>query len=196
MTWKTWIAIEPENTTNETVKQLYNNTRDPTSGRPPDIVCLTSLTPKVGGLILALNRAIHGSAEGLTAREQEVAALIVSSYNGWAHWIASHLAALGRAAKNEKLAEQVKDDFTKADLSPRERRIADFTAKVTRSPNACSPADVRALKDGGLSDKDILSLVEIIAYYNMSNRLFEALSTLDPWWLRLEAIQSLMVDTW
>jgi uncharacterized protein YciW len=58
--------------------------------------------------------------------------------------------------------------------------MADFAVKVTRSPNACSPADIQALKEVGLSDKDILSLVEIIAYYNFSTRLFESLSTVDP----------------
>jgi uncharacterized peroxidase-related enzyme len=82
-------------------------------------------------------------------------------------------------AHDQHLAEQVKDDFTKADLSPRERRIADFTVKVTRAPNACDPADVQALREVGLSDKDILSLVEIIAYYNLSTRLFESLSTIE-----------------
>ena len=81
-------------------------------------------------------------------------------------------------ANDQHLAEQVKDDFTKADLSPRERRIADFTVKVTRAPNACSPADIQALKETGLGDKDILSLVQIIAYYNLSTRLFESLSTI------------------
>jgi len=77
------------------------------------------------------------------------------------------------------LAEQVKDDFTKADLSPRERRIADFAVKVTRAPNSCSPADVEDLKQLGLKDRDILSLVQIVAYFNMSTRLFESLSTVD-----------------
>ncbi len=83
-------------------------------------------------------------------------------------------------AHNQHLAEQVKDDFTKADLNSRERRIADFTVKVTRTPNACNPADIQALREVGLSDKDILSLVQIIAYYNLSTRLFESLSTVDP----------------
>jgi uncharacterized peroxidase-related enzyme len=78
------------------------------------------------------------------------------------------------------LAEQIKNDFTKADLSPRERRIADFAVKVTRAANACSPADIQALRETGLSDKDILGLVEIVAYYNLSTRLFESLSTVDP----------------
>ncbi len=82
-------------------------------------------------------------------------------------------------AKDQKLAEQVKDDFTKADLSPRERRITDFAVKVTRAPNACSPADIQLLKEAGLGDKDILSLVQIVAYYNLSTRLFESLSTVD-----------------
>ncbi len=62
----------------------------------------------------------------------------------------------------------------------RERRMADFTVKVTRSPNACSSDDVQGLREVGLSDKDILNFVEIIAYYNFSTRLFEALSTVNP----------------
>ena len=64
-------------------------------------------------------------------------------------------------------------------MSSRERRIADFTVKVTRSPNACSSTDIEELVKEGLSQKDILSLVQIISYYNMSNRLFEALSTVE-----------------
>lgn len=83
-------------------------------------------------------------------------------------------------ARDQKFAEQVKEDFTKADLTERERRIADFAVKVTRAVNACSPADLQALREAGLDDKDILSLVEIVAYYNLSTRLFESLSTVDP----------------
>ena len=83
-------------------------------------------------------------------------------------------------AKNPELARQVADDYTKAELSPREREIADFTVKVTRAPNACSPADLEMLRGVGLADKDILSLVEIVAYYNLSTRLLESLSTVEP----------------
>ncbi len=82
-------------------------------------------------------------------------------------------------ARDQHLAEQVKVDYTKADLNVRERCIADFTVKVTRCPNACSPQDINALKEVGLQDKDILNLVQIVAYYNFSTRLFESLSTVD-----------------
>ncbi|MBF0280071.1 MAG: hypothetical protein HQM13_19895 [SAR324 cluster bacterium] len=87
--------------------------------------------------------------------------------------------ALGRAAKDSNLASQVAEDYTKANLNIRERAIADFTVKVTRSPNACSPEDLEHLRKQEMSDRDILSLVEIIGYYNMSTRIFESLSTID-----------------
>jgi len=83
-------------------------------------------------------------------------------------------------ARDPKLAKQVSVDFTKANLSPRERQIAEFAVKVSRCPDSCSRADMDALRNAGLSDRDILSLVQIISYYNMSNRFFEALSTVDP----------------
>ena len=82
MTWKTWIQIEADGATDETVQQLYDSTRNRQTGAPPDTVRLTSLTPKVARLLYDLNRTIHSEAEGLSAREQEIAALIVSSYNG------------------------------------------------------------------------------------------------------------------
>lgn len=82
-------------------------------------------------------------------------------------------------ARDEKFAHQVAEDYTKAELGQRERVIADFTVKVTRSPNTCSPLDIKKLRNEGLSDKDILCLVEIIAYQNMSTRIMESLSTID-----------------
>jgi alkylhydroperoxidase family enzyme len=57
--------------------------------------------------------------------------------------------------------------------------MADFAVKITRSPDACSPADIEKLRSEGFSDKDILSLVEIVAYQNMSTRIMESLSTIE-----------------
>ena len=82
-------------------------------------------------------------------------------------------------ARNKELAIQVAEDYTKADLNNRERLIADLAVKITRSPDACSPADIQKLRSEGFSDKDILSLVEIIAYQNMSTRIMESLSTIE-----------------
>lgn len=82
MNWTPWIAIEPYDTDNETVRHLYDNTQNLVTGLPPDTVRLNSLTPSVAELLHNLNYAIQKSAKGLTAREREIAALVVSSHNG------------------------------------------------------------------------------------------------------------------
>jgi uncharacterized protein YciW len=57
--------------------------------------------------------------------------------------------------------------------------MADFAVKITRSPDACCANDIQQLRDNGFSDRDILCLVEIVAYQNMSTRIMESLSTID-----------------
>ena len=80
---------------------------------------------------------------------------------------------------NKEFATRVAEDYTKVDLNSRERLIANLSVKITRSPDACSPADIRNLRNEGFSDKDILNLIEIIAYQNMSTRIMESLSTIE-----------------
>jgi alkylhydroperoxidase family enzyme len=64
-------------------------------------------------------------------------------------------------------------------LNNRERLISDLAVKITRSPDACSQADIQKFREEGFLDKDILSLVEIVAYQNMSTRIMESLSTIE-----------------
>ena len=70
-------------------------------------------------------------------------------------------------------------DYTKADLSDRERLIAVFAVKITRSPDACSASDIEWLMREGFSDMYILSHVEFIAYQNMITRIMESLSSIE-----------------
>jgi len=50
-----------------------------------------------------------------------------------------------------------------------------FAEMVTRAPGAVSQRHVEALKEQGLSDRDILDAVQVIAYFNYINRIAEAL---------------------
>ncbi len=93
------------------------------------------------------------------------------------------------------MATQVAEDYTKADLNTREKLIADMAVKVTRSPDACSPADIQKLRSEGFSDKDILSLIEIIAYQNMSTRLMESLSTVERGKLNISQLVTFVART-
>lgn len=85
MAWTTWIETEPENTGNETVRELYQRARNMDTGHPPDAVRLMSLTPAASGLLFDLQRAIYQESKGLTLREKEIAALLVAVFNGCVH---------------------------------------------------------------------------------------------------------------
>ena len=85
MSWVPWIDIEDESSTNEAVQNLFKRTRNKLTNKVTDTVRLTSLTPEVSELINNLSAAIHRNATGLTTREKEISALIVSVYNGCVH---------------------------------------------------------------------------------------------------------------
>ena len=85
MPWNPWIETIPVDTDDPEVRQLYERTKNPRTGYPSDVVRLTSLTPEVAGLMNDLNRAVLVNAKGLSRKEQEIAALIVATYNGCVH---------------------------------------------------------------------------------------------------------------
>lgn len=85
MAWEAWIDVADDSSADEKVRELYNRTRDRQTGQVSDLVRLNSATPSVAGLLYDLNIAIHRGARGLTVREQEIAALVVASFNGCVH---------------------------------------------------------------------------------------------------------------
>ena len=85
MTWVAWIHTEPDDTSDEDVKQLYKKTRNSLTGRISDLTRLTSLTPEVSNHLASLCTAVYRSASGLTLREKEIAALVTSSFIGCVH---------------------------------------------------------------------------------------------------------------
>ena len=85
MRWVTWIDIEDESSSDEKVQNLFKRTRNKLTNKVTDTVRLTSLTPEVSELINNLSGAIQRNATGLTTREKEISALIVSVYNGCVH---------------------------------------------------------------------------------------------------------------
>ena len=71
--------------------------------------------------------------------------------------------------------EQLKKDYRKAVLSPRERTILDFAVEVTHKPNDVTPERMDALRDAGLSDEDILNAVHVVGCFSYYNRMVDAL---------------------
>ena len=60
--------------------------------------------------------------------------------------------------------------------------MLEYAEKLTVEPGAITAADVEALRGAGLSDRDVLDLVEVVAYFAYANRIADGLGiTLEPW---------------
>ena len=62
-------------------------------------------------------------------------------------------------------------NYRRAPLSTRERALADFALKITRSPAEVEPADLQALRDAGVPEEGVLEAATVAAYFNFTNRL-------------------------
>ena len=70
---------------------------------------------------------------------------------------------------------QLATDYSAAELSARQRAMLDYSAKLTREPWTMREADVLALRAAGLSDRDILDVNQVAAYYAYANRVADGL---------------------
>jgi uncharacterized peroxidase-related enzyme len=78
-------------------------------------------------------------------------------------------------SREDALADQIKLDYTQADLTPRERAMLDFAHKLTKTPWAMRESDVQSLRDVGLDDLGILHVTLSASWFNYINRVADAL---------------------
>ena len=85
--------------------------------------------------------------------------------------------------KQNALVEQLKSDYTLAELNVADRAMLDYAAKLTLTPTAVTEADIQRLREVGFADRAILDIVQITAYYAYVNRIADGLGvSLEAYW--------------
>jgi len=85
------------------------------------------------------------------------------------------------------LVAALQSDYRQAKLSPANRAMLDYTYKLTLTPWEMVEADVQALREHGFSDRAILDINQITAYYAYVNRIADGLGVpLEDFWAQLE----------
>ncbi len=78
---------------------------------------------------------------------------------------------------------RIDEDWSTAGLSGPRMAMLTYAVKLTRTPGEMVSADVDALREQGFSDRDILDIVEVVAYYAYANRLADGLGIqLEDWY--------------
>jgi len=112
---------------------------------------------------------------GISKLEREMIAVVVSSINHCYYCLVAHGAAVRQLSGDPKLGELMAMNYRAAELTPKQRAMLDFSAKLTETPAKITEADREALRKAGFSDRDIWDIGATASFFNMSNRMAAAI---------------------
>ncbi len=93
-----------------------------------------------------------------------------------------HRRGLRQLLKDDKLLAAIEGDWRVAEISTQRQAMLRYAVKLTTDPAAMTANDVAALREAGFSDRDILDIVEVVAYYAYANRIVDGLGVpLESW---------------
>ena len=107
----------------------------------------------------------------LTKLEREMIAVVVSSCNKCFYCLIAHGAAVRQLSNDQVLGDELMINYRSASLSERQRLILDFSYKLTETPSKVENSDRNILRKANFSDEEILEIVEVASFFNMSNRI-------------------------
>ena len=93
-----------------------------------------------------------------------------------------HRRGLRRLLKDDALVAAVEVDWRGAELSDARQAMLTYAVKLTVTPGEMVTADVDSLRAAGFSDRDVLDICEVVAYYAYVNRIADGLGVpIEDW---------------
>jgi uncharacterized peroxidase-related enzyme len=118
-----------------------------------------------------VNRLMRSDDCKLPGRERELIALVVSLENRCEACIITHAGALEAYGMDKRNADVLLANWRRAELSERERALAEFASNLTLHVDMASEDDLNDLREAGLTEEEIFEVVQIVAIFNATNRL-------------------------
>lgn len=141
------------------------------SGFVPNVFLALAHRPDEFRAFFAYNDALMEKDSGLTKAEREMIVVATSSANQCHYCVVAHGAILRIRAKNPLIADQIANNYRKADITPRQTAMLDFALKVCERPYEAGENDFSELHKHGFSDDDIWDIAAIAAFFSLSNRI-------------------------
>ena len=139
-------------------------------GFVPNVFRAYTMRPERFRKYQAYRNDVMRAESGLSEAEREMIAVVVSSANRCHYCLVAHGAVLREITGDPALSDTLALNYRAADLLPRHRAMLDFAWKLTLTPNEISDDDRNQLQEAGFAETDMFDLVEVAAFYNMSNR--------------------------
>ncbi|MDR2153941.1 MAG: peroxidase-related enzyme [Burkholderiaceae bacterium] len=115
--------------------------------------------------------ASAGRTSNLSKGDREMIVTATSTVNQCLYCVVAHGALLRIYEKKPLLADQVAVNYRKADITPRQRAMLDFSMKVCQRSHEIDDGDFEPLHRHGFDDEDIWDIAAITAFFGLSNRM-------------------------
>jgi uncharacterized peroxidase-related enzyme len=141
------------------------------AGFVPNVFLTLAHRPDEFRAFFAYHDALMLKEGNLSKAEREMIVVATSGANDCQYCVIAHGAILRIYAKNALLADQVAINYSKADITPRQRAMLDFALKVALHPGTVGESDFAGLRAHGFGDEDIWDIGAIAAFFALSNRM-------------------------
>jgi uncharacterized peroxidase-related enzyme len=141
------------------------------SGFVPNVFLVLANRPDEFRAFFAYHDALMEKESGLTKGEREMIVVATSGLNQCLYCVVAHGAVLRIREKDPLLADQVATNYRKADITPRQKAMLDFAAKVSLRAHEISDPDIEDLRRHGFSLEDVWDIGAISAFFSLSNRM-------------------------
>ncbi|HIG09947.1 MAG TPA: alkylhydroperoxidase [Alphaproteobacteria bacterium] len=165
------LAIEPKLELLDAEMKNYIKVCKDKLGMVPNVILANASDPeRLKTFVNFYNRLML--KEGyLSKLEREMIAVVVSSCNKCFYCLIAHGAAVRQLSKNPILGDELMINYRAAHLNEREKLMLDFSVKLTDSPSKVVKSDRDILRKANFSEEEILEIVEVASFFNMSNRI-------------------------
>ncbi len=171
--WVPWVEAIEESTADEQQKSVFKEIWP--SGNVPTFYRVLAHDPVPLLHRMRLYKEVMFGPSGLSRAEREMVSTAVSRSNRCIFCASNHGRTFITLSKAPDVAQQIIEDYTKADLSPRHKAILDYSVKLNENPASVTVQDIELLRQVGLSDLDIFDLCHVAAIFSWANRLSECL---------------------
>ncbi len=128
-----------------------------------------------------LEAAVMEGTETLTEFDRSLIGLVVAIENRSGYW-QIHLRHRLEQWRSPEHVEALATDWTATDLAVRERAMLAFAVKLTLVPGQMTQSDADLLGNVGFNERDLLDIVDVIAYWGFATRVAEGLGVfVEPW---------------
>jgi len=137
----------------------------------PNVFLTLSYRPDEFRAFMAYHDAVMERKGGLTKAEKEMVIVATSNQNGCQYCVIAHGAILRVRSKDPLVADQVAINYTKADISSRQKAMITFALKMSHDSKSITDKDFENLSMHGFDEDDIWDIASITAFFGLSNRI-------------------------